>query len=111
MTASRGKVRLAFRRVDCTDRPRLARITDNPPLRVSARPTGRSMQIHVTAPSRLHLGMFSFGRPDVRQFGGVGMMVNDPPTRLEVTPAAEFHATGHEADRAVDFARRVVSAG
>jgi len=69
------------------------------------------MSVRLTAPSRLHLGMFSFGRTDVRQFGGVGLMVNDPATKLEFTPAPRFNVSGPEADRALQSAHRLVASG
>ena len=43
--------------------------------------------VDVTAPSRLHFGMFSFGQPGVRQFGGVGAMIDRPCLRLRLSPA------------------------
>jgi beta-ribofuranosylaminobenzene 5'-phosphate synthase len=69
------------------------------------------MSVLVTAPARLHLGMFSFGRPDVRQFGGVGLMVSAPATKLEFTPAPEFQVSGRQADRARQSAHYLVASG
>jgi beta-RFAP synthase len=50
--------------------------------------------VQVTTPSRLHFGMFSFGRPEVRQFGGVGVMLEQPSVRLEIRPADAFAVSG-----------------
>jgi beta-ribofuranosylaminobenzene 5'-phosphate synthase len=50
--------------------------------------------VQVFAPSRLHFGMFSFGQPGVRQFGGVGMMIRAPGLRLKITPAEKLCAVG-----------------
>jgi beta-RFAP synthase len=50
--------------------------------------------VQVTTPSRLHFGMFSFGHPEVRQFGGAGVMLEQPSVRLEIRPAAAFAASG-----------------
>lgn len=36
----------------------------------------------ITTPSRLHFGLFAFGRGHQRQFGGVGLMIDRPQTRL-----------------------------
>lgn len=66
-----------------------------------------SLRVRVTAPSRLHCGMLSFGRPDVPQFGGVGVMVQRPGLELECTSASRFEVEGPLAKRAADFARRV----
>ncbi len=67
-------------------------------------------QVHVTAPSRLHFGMFSFGQPDVRQYGGVGVMVDRPGIELTLRRADKFSATGAMADRVEQFASRVAQA-
>jgi beta-ribofuranosylaminobenzene 5'-phosphate synthase len=76
----------------------------------------------VTAPSRLHFGLLSLSAtgpdrwpgldgapgPPVRQFGGVGLMVDRPGLAVRVEPAAEWSAAGPLADRTLGFARRVV---
>ncbi len=52
----------------------------------------------VRAPSRLHFGMFSFGVPTQRQFGGAGVMIDGRRTVLHVRGAKEFECRGaHEA--------------
>lgn len=56
--------------------------------------TGMPRTIEVTTPSRLHFGMFSFGRADVRQFGGVGVMIDRPGVHLRISPAARFSTRG-----------------
>ena len=53
--------------------------------------------------------MFSFGRPEVRQFGGIGAMVARPGIRLAVRSAARLEASGPLAERAVAFARRTAA--
>jgi beta-RFAP synthase len=64
-------------------------------------------RIHISAPSRLHFGMFSFGNPAVPQFGGVGTMIDAPRVELTIQAAAEFSSTGPLAERALEVARRV----
>ena len=75
--------------------------------------------IRVEAPSRLHFGLLSLpaegrerwpnhaGAPGlpVRQFGGVGLMVEAPGVAVSVSPAAEWSAEGPLAERALAFAR------
>ena len=61
--------------------------------------TTSRQSIVVRAPSRLHFGMLSFGRPDVRQFGGVGAMVESPGLVLRVSRAGSFQANGPLAER------------
>ena len=64
-----------------------------------------SRQIQVIAPSRLHFGLLSFGRPDRRQYGGVGVMVQQPAVHLELTPCPKFEVSGPLATRVTAFAR------
>jgi beta-ribofuranosylaminobenzene 5'-phosphate synthase len=66
-----------------------------------------SRVIEVTAPSRLHFGMFSFGQPGERQFGGVGAMIDEPGVRLEVAEGQQFEVQGPQCERAAEFARHV----
>jgi beta-ribofuranosylaminobenzene 5'-phosphate synthase len=63
----------------------------------------------VTAPSRLHFGMFSFGQPAVRQFGGVGAMVDSPQLRLSIGPAEKFAVVGLHRERTRRFAETVLA--
>lgn len=83
------------------DRPRLID-SDVPP---SIRGVEAGRIVEVTAPSRLHFGLFSFGRRDDRQFGGVGVMVERPAVRLRIAPFQRFEVTGPLAERATEFVR------
>jgi len=65
------------------------------------------MVVEVAAPSRLHFGLFSFGRSDARQFGGAGVMIERPGLTLRIVPADRFEARGPLAERAVRVAGRV----
>lgn len=68
----------------------------------------------VRAPSRLHFGLLSLpisggecwpdGMP-MRQFGGVGLMIDDPGVAVRITPASKWSAHGPNAERALAFAR------
>lgn len=60
--------------------------------------------ITVRAPSRLHFGLLSFNNPDVRQFGGIGLMLEQPFTELRFEPAPQFGCTGEHANRVMEFA-------
>ena len=71
--------------------------------------------VEVKTPARLHLGMLSFGVPDIRAYGGVGVMIDRPGVHLRMTrgrPATgdRFHATGPLADRTAAFARACADA-
>ncbi|MCE9605409.1 MAG: beta-RFAP synthase [Planctomycetia bacterium] len=56
-------------------------------------------EVTVIAPSRLHFGMFSFGVPESRQFGGVGVMIDQPVTSLRIEPASVDECVGTHAQR------------
>jgi len=64
----------------------------------------------VTAPARLHFGLFSVptpgGDPDARQYGGVGLMIESPRVDLLVSPAASWSAQGPMSTRALAFAQQ-----
>lgn len=78
--------------------------------------------VRVTAPSRLHFGLFALpgdtswpdldGNPTVpaRAFGGVGLMVDGPGVQVAVSPAATWSAAGPAADRALTYAQVVADA-
>ena len=63
--------------------------------------------LHVTAPSRLHFGMLSFGQPSVRQFGGAGVMIAQPELRLTIAPDERLAVEGPLAERATMFLERL----
>jgi beta-RFAP synthase len=65
--------------------------------------------IRVRAPSRLHFGLLSLPSQEpssARQFGGVGLMVEEPGVCLSVQPAEHESAEGPLAERALAFARQ-----
>lgn len=65
------------------------------------------MIVRVTTSSRLHFGLFSFGRSEGRQYGGVGAMLERPGLRLTIERDEQTSAQGPLAERAVDFANIV----
>ena len=60
--------------------------------------------VHVTAPSRLHFGLWSLANSSGRQFGGVGAMIDKPGLRLTIEEGDGV--TGPLAARAAAFAHR-----
>ena len=62
--------------------------------------------VHVRAPSRLHFGMFSFGREDRAQFGGIGVMIDKPGVQVSFQPADRFCVSGDRAERVEQFVQR-----
>jgi beta-RFAP synthase len=66
--------------------------------------------VHVSAPSRLHFGMLSFGHQDQRQFGGVGVMIDSPRLELVCRRSEQFSAIGPLAQRVAVFAKRCARA-
>jgi len=61
--------------------------------------------VRVSAPSRLHFGLWPLG-DEGRQFGGVGAMIERPGLALELAPATRFLASGPLAERVNAFAGR-----
>ena len=59
--------------------------------------------VQVTAPSRLHFGMLSFGQPGTRQFGGAGVMIDDPCLRLTIRRSDRFQVNGPLGERVERF--------
>lgn len=62
--------------------------------------------VEVSTPSRLHFGFLSFGHPQQRQYGGVGVMLDSPRIELRIVSSTAFRASGPLADRVRVFARR-----
>ena len=62
--------------------------------------------IHVSAPTRLHFGLLSFGNQEGRNFGGVGLMLKEPRVEITATPADEFATQGPFSERLLDFAQQ-----
>jgi beta-ribofuranosylaminobenzene 5'-phosphate synthase len=67
----------------------------------------------VTAPSRLHFGLFHVPAggddPTTRAFGGVGLMIDRPGVVVSVRPAASWQFEGSLASRAQLFAHRFLA--
>jgi beta-ribofuranosylaminobenzene 5'-phosphate synthase len=63
--------------------------------------------VEVTTGSRLHFGLMSFGRPDVRQFGGVGVMIDTPAVKLRLSASSDLEVTGPSAAQALRYVESV----
>jgi beta-RFAP synthase len=63
-------------------------------------------RVVVTAPSRLHFGLYGFGHVAARQFGGIGAMVESPSLRLTASASDQFSASGPLAERVSAFVQR-----
>lgn len=64
-----------------------------------------------TTGSRLHFGLLGFGHPGERQWGGLGVMIDRPVTKVRIATADRLIATGPEAERALAIARNWSRAG
>lgn len=65
-------------------------------------------RLALTAPSRLHFGLLSWGpRARQREFGGLGLAIRHPGLRLVVEPSERWQADGPLADRIVAASRAV----
>ena len=66
----------------------------------------------VTAPSRLHFGLFNVPAPGevlTRAFGGVGLMIDQPGVVVAARPAGSWQFEGTLASRAQVFAHRFLA--
>ncbi|MDP6466209.1 MAG: hypothetical protein QF918_00610 [Pirellulaceae bacterium] len=59
--------------------------------------------VTVTAPSRLHFGLLGFGGASERQFGGVGVMIEQPALQLRVSRADRLSVHGLASERVSSF--------
>ncbi len=57
-------------------------------------------------PARLHFGLLSWGEGSARQFGGVGLMVDEPGLTVEAGPSSTWSADGPLSARVLTFAER-----
>lgn len=67
-----------------------------------------SAAFEITAPSRLHFGLLSFGGTARRQFGGAGVMLDQPRLRVRFTPATAWGFTGLASSRTREIAERII---
>lgn len=68
-----------------------------------------SSTITITAPSRLHFGLYNLGGGAGRQFGGLGLMIEEPHLQLQIEQAGEFHCEGPLSHRVRVFTERWAS--
>jgi beta-RFAP synthase len=64
-------------------------------------------RLTVRAPSRLHFGLFGWGADALRQFGGVGLMIDEPGLEVMVEPSSLWSSSGPLAARALELARQI----
>lgn len=64
-------------------------------------------QVRIKTPSRLHFGLLGLGNPARRQYGGLGLMIEDPGLEIIVEPADRWEAKGPQSDRALTIAQSV----
>ena len=70
-------------------------------------PFDHQYSVSVFAPARLHMGFIDLGGTLGRQFGSIGVGVNEIATRLSISGADELNATGPSCARAVKYARKI----
>ncbi len=63
-------------------------------------------RVLVRAPARLHLGFLDLSGATGRKYGGLGLAVDAPKTKLSVSIASSFSAHGPQSDRALLAAHR-----
>ena len=70
-------------------------------------PFDHHYSVSVFAPARLHMGFIDLGGTLGRQFGSIGVGVNEIATRLSICGADELDAAGPSCERAAKYARRI----
>lgn len=65
--------------------------------------------LRLAAPSRLHFGLLARGAGAPRQFGGLGLMVDDPGLDISAERSDDWQADGPLADRALRVANEVAA--
>ena len=60
----------------------------------------------VSAPTRLHFGLFGLEAGAERRFHGVGLMLNQPRVVVKLHPASRFSVCGNLRNRALDIVQR-----
>ncbi len=66
--------------------------------------------VRALAPARLHLGFLDLDGSLGRRYGGLGLAIDRPETRIAVSRARAFAARGAEPERALRLARQLASA-
>lgn len=64
-------------------------------------------QVRIKTPSRLHFGLLGLGKPARRQYGGVGLMIEDPGLEINVESADRWEAIGPQSHRALSIAQSI----
>ncbi len=67
-------------------------------------------QVSVTAAARLHLGFLDMNGALGRKFGGLGLSISGPATRLTLTHAKETEVSGEDAGRARGLLEKAAAA-
>ncbi len=66
-------------------------------------------KVCVSAPSRLHFGLLRFAQQDGPSFGGLGMMIAQPRTVVEIATANHWTSSGPNHERATLFAQQALA--
>ena len=65
-------------------------------------------RVYVEAPARLHFGVLDLRGALGRKFGGIGATAPGPSLLVSADAGDTLHVSGEDADRAADFARRML---
>jgi beta-ribofuranosylaminobenzene 5'-phosphate synthase len=68
------------------------------------------ISVSVVAAARLHLGFLDMNGALGRKFGGLGLSIDAPATRLTLRPAEAMAATGPDAERALALLEKATAA-
>ena len=65
--------------------------------------------LRIQTPSRLHFGLLGWGPDSPRQFGGLGLMIDEPGIRLVARPSSDWSAEGPLAKRVLRIAHALAA--
>jgi beta-RFAP synthase len=68
------------------------------------------ISVSVVAAARLHLGFLDMNGALGRKFGGLGLSIDAPATRLRLQPAEKMEASGPDAERALALLEKATAA-
>jgi len=64
--------------------------------------------LQIIAPCRLHFGLLRFAQATGPSYGGLGMMLEQPATVIEMQRAKSWQTTGPQNERALAFAQQAI---
>lgn len=68
----------------------------------------RGIEVEVEAPSRLHLGFLDTTKENYHRFGGIGLALESPKTKLEISKSDDLTIRGERVGRVEKYCERLI---